>query len=160
MMSDISSTLQVSYTDLFPVEPYEAGAGAGAGASAGAGDIQRELVLDGVLRVSFYPSSSGTWRNPDSDAYRRAVIKQLGAVPALEQEGLALRDVRQLRPQPVDLYGRHEGRQAAELAEDAVEVLLVAVRDILSFSLSTGTWCVKTSQRSGPVEFAYLSDRF
>lgn len=46
-----------------------------------------------------------------------AVVEQLGAVPALQEEGVAGRDVAQVRLEPLDLGRVDNGRHAAELVD-------------------------------------------
>jgi len=72
-------------------------------------------------RLSWGQRRRGSAQAGDRSTYRLARVKELGTVAALEEEGFAEGDLREMRPQPRDLGRRDERRQSAELREDAAE---------------------------------------
>jgi hypothetical protein len=65
------------------------------------------------------------------DVVRRAFVEALGAIAALQQEGIAALRLGELRFEVLDLPGRHDRRQVAQLREHAFQVAPVAVRGLL-----------------------------
>lgn len=69
-----------------------------------------------AARLAVRPKFLARRRRP---TYHRAVVKELGTVSALEEEGLSARNLGEVRPKTDNLSRRDKGREVSELGEDS-----------------------------------------